>query len=353
MKPAHQNTIVRLTIWSTLLLMLTSCSSSVPVVTIPPTLPASPAEDLSGLSPDAILTLRSLEKIDDYPFYSMHYYGEYEYPQTGSTLIGASDFSCSLFAALGESGDMFYGRNFDWEFSPALLLFTDPPDGYASASMVDLTFLGLSPVASMTLSELPLVERTALLTAPSMPFDGMNEYGLTVGMAAVPEEFMDDAGYDPSKPTIGSIGIIRQMLDHARDVDEALEIFEQYNIDFGGGPPIHYLIADPSGKAFLIEFYQGEMILLPNEAPWHLATNHLRCIAEGDGSCPRYRTISDRLTALNGQLDLQAAMQLLLEVNQDMTQWSTVYNLTSGDINVVIARFYDSVYSFHLDRLNP
>ena len=43
---------------------------------------------------------------------------------------------------------MFYGRNFDWEFSPALLLFTDPPDGYASVSMVDLTFLGISPAAS-------------------------------------------------------------------------------------------------------------------------------------------------------------------------------------------------------------
>ena len=141
--------------------------------------------------------------------------------------------------------------------------------------------------------------------------------------------------------------------DHARDVDEAVKIFEQYNIDFGGGPPIHYLIADPSGKAVLIEFYQGEMILLPNEAAWHMATNHLRCIAEGDGGCPRYRTISAQLTAANGQLDPQAAMQLLSEVKQGMTQWSTVYDMTSGYINVVISGFYDAIYSFHLERLNP
>jgi hypothetical protein len=219
--------------------------------------------------------------------------------------------------------------------------------------MVDLTFLGISPAVYRTLIDLPLGERTTLLTAPSMPFDGMNEYGLTIGMAAVPKEFVDDASHDPSKPTIGSIGIISQSLDHARDVDEALKIFAQYNIDYGGGPPIHYLLADPSGKAVLIEFYQGKMIQLPNEAPWHLATNHLRCIAEGDGGCPRYRTISARLTMLNGQLDPQAAMQLLSEVKQGMTQWSTVYNMTSGDINVVFAGFYDAVYSFHLDRLNP
>ncbi len=335
------------------MLLLTTCSVGTPTETTVPTLPSSPTEDLSGLSSDAILTLRSLEKVDDYPFYSMHYYGDYDYPQIGSTWTAGSDFSCSLFAALGEVGDKIYGRNFDWDFSPVLLLFTEPPDGYASVSMVDLTFLGISPTDSRTLTDLPLQKRTALLTAPSMPFDGMNEYGLTIGMAAVPDEFVDDASYDPSKPTIGSIGIIRQTLDHARDIDEALEIFAQYDIDFRGGPPIHYLLADPSGKAVLIEFYQGEMIQLRNEAPWHLATNHLRCIAVGDGGCPRYHTISTRLTTVNGQLDLKAAMQLLSEVKQDITQWSTVYNMTSGDINVGIAGIYDDVYSFHLDRLNP
>jgi Acyl-coenzyme A:6-aminopenicillanic acid acyl-transferase len=297
--------------------------------------------------------LSSLEKLDDYPFYVMHYYGEYGYPQTWSNFPSRSDFSCSLFAALGETGDMVYGRNFDWDFSPSLLLFTDPPDGYASVSMVDLTFLGISSVVARSVNDLPLEQRTALLTAPSMPFDGMNEYGLTIAMAAVPDIYLDDASYDPSKPNIGSIGIIRETLDHARDVDEAIAIFGLYNIDFTGGPAIHYLIADPGGTAVLIEFYQGEMILLPNEAPWHLATNHLRCIAEGDGGCPRYHWISERLTTMNGQIDPQDAMQLLSDVAQGMTQWSAVYNMTSGDISVVIGEAYENVFSFHLDQLHP
>jgi hypothetical protein len=297
--------------------------------------------------------LSSLEKLDDYPFYVMHYYGEYDYPQTWSNIPSGGDFSCSLFAALGEAGDMLYGRNFDWDFSPSLLLFTDPPDGYASISMVDLTFLGISSVVARSLNDLPLEERTALLTAPSMPFDGVNEYGLTIAMAAVPDTFLDDASYDQSKPNIGSIGIIRETLDHARDVDEAIAIFGQYNIDFTGGPAIHYLIADPSGTAVLIEFYQGEMILLPNEAPWHLATNHLRCNAEGDGGCPRYHRISERLTTMNDQIDPQEAMQLLSDVAQGMTQWSAVYNMTNGDISVVIGEAYETVHSFHLDQLRP
>ena len=219
--------------------------------------------------------------------------------------------------------------------------------------MVALTFLGINPVTSRTLTDLSLVERTALLSAPSMPFDGMNEYGLTVGMAAVPEEFLEDASYDPSKPSIGSIGIIRQMLDHARDVDEALAIFTQYNIDFSGGPPIHYLIADPSGEAGLIEFYQGELIRLPNEDPWHLATNHLRCISEGNGGCQRYQTISERLSMLNGLLNAQGALQLLSDVNQGNTQWSSVYNMTRGDIYVAIDTDFETIYPFHLGLLQP
>jgi len=219
--------------------------------------------------------------------------------------------------------------------------------------MVALSFLGIDSDTASTLADLPLSERTALLAAPSMPFDGMNEYGLTIGMAAVPDEFMDDASYVASMPSIGSIGIIRQVLDHARNVDEALDIFAQYNIDFGGGPPIHYLVADRSGKAVLIEFYRSEMVLLPNEGPWHLATNHLRGIAEGDGGCPRYRTISARLSAVNGQLDSQSTMQLLSDVRQSMTQWSAVYNMTTGDVDVVIAQLYDQVYSFHLALLPP
>jgi choloylglycine hydrolase len=214
--------------------------------------------------------------------------------------------------------------------------------------MVDLEFLGIRPEDSMNLTEQPLSERKFLLSAPSMPFDGMNEYGLTVGMAAVPGNYTEHAPYDPTKPTIGSIGILRQALDHARYVDEAVKLFQQYNIDYRGGPLIHYLLADPSGKAVLVEYYQGELFLLPNEGPWHVITNHFRCTAHGDGGCERYRRLSDRLTEANGQLDSRAAMQMLEEVKQGMTQWSAVYDMTSGEIQVALGGDYGTVYSFQL-----
>jgi hypothetical protein len=242
---------------------------------------------------------------------------------------------------------MLYGRNFDWQYSPAVLLFTDPPDGYASVSMVDIAYLGFGRGKVDTLTDLPLIERRALLDTPFMPFDGMNEHGLVVGMAAVPGGEMPQ---DRDKETTDSLMVIRKMLDQAHDVDEALAILQSYNIEWGGGPPLHYLIADSSGRSVLVEFYAGEMVILPNETPWHLATNHLRAIANetGPSGCWRYDRIYQRLTETGGQLTMQEAIDLLAEVSQGETQWSVVYGMSSGHVNVTMGRQYDSLHTFHL-----
>ena len=353
MKTRKTKTIViQISLAVILLLLVIGCGSSAQeIITANPRV--LPTKNPSGLSGEASATLSSLEKLDEYPFYVMHFKGAYSYPNIRAYLANPGGFGCSLFASLGMQGDNLYGRNFDWEYSPAMLLFTDPPDGYASASMVDLTFVGIDVEKSKLLLDNPLENRIGLLDAPSMPFDGMNEYGLVIGMAALPDQYIDDASYDSSRMTIGSIGIIRQVLDHAKNVDEAVEIFKQYNIDFSGGPPIHYLLADRNGKASLIEFSQGEMVVLPNENTWHLATNHLRYTSADDGGCWRYRTLRENLTAQNGVLDTSSAMQLLSQVKQDITQWSVVYDMTSGDIHVVLAGDYDNSYRFHLDLSQP
>jgi hypothetical protein len=247
---------------------------------------------------------------------------------------------------------MLYGRNFDWEYSPALLLFTDPPDGYASVSIVDVAYLGFGRTRVGTLTELPLVERRALLDTPHMPFDGMNEEGLVVGMAAVPGS---EKPYDRDKETIDSLMVIRKMLDHAHDVDEAVAILQSYNIRWGSGPPLHYLIADSSGRSVLVEFCQGEMVIIPNETPWHLATNFLRASAgeSAEGRCWRYDRISQRLTEAEGQITTRDAIDLLAEVSQGDTQggtqWSIVYGMSSGDINVAMGRQYDNLHTFYLN----
>jgi hypothetical protein len=321
-------------------------------VTPVPAVPTPTVFDLAAIEKNEIATLSSLEKVDDYPLYTMRYYGEYDFRRV-STLIeqeqagSGPSWACALFTVLLDDEHLLYGRNFDWEFSPALLVFTDPPDGYASVSMVDMAYLEIGDQDVLDLTDLPLEEREGLLYAPLIPFDGMNEHGLAIGMAAVPPGGMK---MDPTKETRGSLGIIREILDHARGVDEAVAILESHNVDFESGPPVHYLIADATRKSVLVEFYRGEMNIFENKQPWHLATNFLLSSVDDpqDENCWRYDTIDARLNETQGMLDPKSAMDLLAEVSQDITQWSVVYQMAQGEVSVAMGRDYAQVYDFKM-----
>ncbi len=316
----------------------------------------------SGLSDQEIATLLSLQQVDDHPLYTMHYHGAYEreppstedrVPRRGARLVSPTlanrvvEWTCSLFAALGDENSMLYGRNFDWDHSPALLLFTDPPDGYASVSMVDIVYLGFAGASATGLTDLPLVERRGLLNAPFLPFDGMNEHGLVIGMAAVPPGQMRE---DPEKETLGSLMVMRRILDHARNVGEAVTILQSHNIDTSGGPPLHYLIAGRSGRSALVEFFEGEIVVIANERPWHLATNFLRASQSGsaEGQCWRYDAINQRLLDAEGQITPRDGMDLLSAVAQSSTQWSVVYGMSTGDVSIAMARRFENMHSFRL-----
>ena len=114
------------------------------------------------------------------------------------------------------------------------------------------------------------------------------------------------------------------------------------------------MIADVSGRAVLVEFYQGEMIVIPNETSWHQATNFLRTVAgeTAQGKCFRYDKIHRRLAKAEGRLPAPEALDLLSQVSQggrdSGTQWSIVYGMSTGEINVSMGQKYEDVHTFHL-----
>ena len=106
---------------------------------------------LSTLRPDRIKSFASFTEVDDFPLYVMTYYGDYgfdlllqgaEPTSVSSIQFPECTWACSVFSTSNPEAAMLLGRNFDWYDHPALLLFTDPPNGYASVSMVDLHYLG-------------------------------------------------------------------------------------------------------------------------------------------------------------------------------------------------------------------
>ena len=300
-------------------------------------------------------TLASLRKVDDHPLYVMRYHGDYDLemrlqgsPSPSSRELSAWQgvnhaWACTCFAVLGEPGDKLLGRNFDWYDHPALLLFTDPPDGYASVSMVDISYLGFSGQA------MPATERERLLEAPFWPFDGMNERGLGVGMMAVPRA---KAARDADKVSLEGLLVMRVLLDRAQDVEEAIALLPQYNVYFHG-PPLHYLLADASGHSAVVEFVDGYMRVLRNGQPWQVSTNFVISEAQpqgADSECWRYNRVHEVLKGVGGGLSDEEAMDLLKTVSQGNTIWSLVYNLSSGEVRVAMAREYDEAHLFRLDK---
>ena len=300
------------------------------------------------------LTLASLKKVDDYPLYVMTFYGDYgfaEYLQTGISTSTSANLStqqtsirwaCTCFAALGKKGFAVFGRNFDWVNRASLLLFTNPPGAYAAVSMVDLNYFGYN---ANNLPDSP-GNRENLLGTPYLPFDGLNERGVAIGMMAIPQA---RAPYDPKKVTIGEIQVIRLVLDYAKNVNDAISLIQKYNIEIQT-PPIHYLIADSSGNSAVIEFIDGNMIIIRNDESWQVSTNF---IIHGSGapdnvSCWRYNTAYQALKEAGGYITHEVAMELLRKVSQSSTMWSTVYDINSREIHVAVGRKYDAIKKFEL-----
>lgn len=308
---------------------------------------------------DDVRTLTSLRRIDDYPVYTMTFYGDYGFAEHARRVTpkqnGESEqidsvsvkWGCTCFSALGVTDSRLLGRNFDWNDCIPLLLFTDPPDGFASVSMVDLEYMGFNR------SNLPdeANDRSALLRSPWMPFDGMNERGVAIGMMAIPHA---DPPYDPQKNTLDEIEVIRLILDYATDVSHAIELMSAYNIQMLD-PPIHYLIADALGRSAIIEFVNGEMNVMTNSRPYQVSTNF---IITGSGApsvatCWRYNTVYSALRESNGCANSTQGLALLEDASVSGTIWSMIYNMSSLEIVMVAGRRFNEGHEFNLSEGYP
>jgi len=304
---------------------------------------------LGALLYNPVRTLATLEKVDDYPLYVMHYKGTYLFDMFVEEGIEWGPFrkvyeavnpeACTSFAAVEAGCGAVFGRNFDWRHRASLLLFTDPPGGYASVSMVDLFYLGLEGM-----QHVPWSQRPVLLAAPYATIDGMNECGVAIAQNAVPSR---NTSKDPNKPTLLNSQIVRLVLDYAKDVNDALTLIQDYNVEFVG-TPVHFHVADASGNSAVVEYLDGGINIVRRDEPWQVSTNYLFS-EEIQPDCWRYNKAAEVLGASQGTLARDEPMRLLEKVKQDSTVWSIVYGLDTGDVRVAMGRDYDQIHRFQLE----
>ncbi len=343
-------------------------------VFILPGISVYPAIDLQTLTTDQKQTLDSLQQVDEHPLYMMTYFGRYsqylELKKKYYKELGIPQPKCSTAAALNPKGDCIMGHNSDSSTEPLLLLFTDPPDGYASVSVAHIG----EALKFGTNSNTPFdsyQKRTLLLYSPFMINCGMNEMGLAVGTMAVPGTM---ATLDPGKETMLGGETRRFLLDHAANIDEALDILAKYN-EKQGDPGDHLMIADASGKSVVVEWVNGKMQVNRNTGNWQAATNFLLYGAgktvdeilqeyERTGairndvnglSYLRYARAWEALKKTDGLTDSQGMMDILqsISLTKDKgswydTQYSIVFDLRTGDIKIAMDKKYDAVKEYKL-----
>lgn len=285
--------------------------------------------------------------------YTMTYDGDYgfdEFLQTGANSdadieafvakrllkglpieLNVRDAGCTAFVSRNEEGDIIYARNFDFVYAPFLQVHTDPDNGYASVSTVNLSFAGYGkdnlPSSGVSFNNF------LTLAAPYLPFDGMNEKGVCIALLAVPEVQMID---DPDKITLNTTTAIRLVLDKAASTDEAVELLKNYNIYFSGDVTCHFLIADATGKSVIVEYYDDGLQVVESDADYQIASNFIAYnglnIGEGYTEFDRYNAVEEILRNKN-VVTMEECENLLNTIGvydgeTDKLQWSVVYNLT-------------------------
>lgn len=318
-------------------------------------------------------TLGTIEKIDDYPLYTMDYAADYgldEFLEQGGASNDAElidfvvsrllkglpiqielpDLACSTFNAETPEGEALFARNFDLEFSPGMMVRTTPKDGYASISMVNLAFIGYGE------DKLPedFASSIVSLAAPFAPLDGVNEKGLAVGVLLIDTEATHQ---ETERVDITTTTAIRLMLDRCATVDEAVDLLSQYDMHASGNRCYHFQIADASGDSVVVEYIDNEMRLVePGEEGYQAATNFLLTPGDYDfgGGQDRYETVMSALDAADGVMTEQAAMDTLQSVSREVkirdngevfqTQWSVVYNLDRASAIVCMGGKYDELH---------
>ena len=317
-------------------------------------------ENPSGLN--SAKTLNSLRKLNN--LYEMTFYGDYSSildrmnrKYGGADILDANQFYCSLFTAFGNPNMQLLGRSYDlpieWPECLVLICRTNPPDGYASITPVRLREIGF-PVGT-DFDNMLFIEKKKLLDAVFYCPDGINEHGVVAGLANYPSHrFVPD----PSKSSIYIHLLVREILDHARNVEEAIEIANQYNI-FSSSTPhetsieIHTMVADPSDKSAILEFSDGELRIIPNTESWQVMTNspiHNRTIDEMRSECVRFKKIYDSLQSVNGNIDWESGMNILTQVCWPSTAWSAIYDMTNKKI--ILAHYCDFENLYHISLNN-
>lgn len=255
------------------------------------------------------------------------------------------DFGCSTLTTQKTESSYVMGRNFDYTGSNprAMIIHTKPENGYESYSTTWLDFLGFGD------EFVPESAKNKYMSLASVyvPLDGINEKGLCV--ADLVNGDSELTSQNTAKVDITTTTAIRLLLDKAANVDEAIELLEQYDMHSDIGRSHHLSISDSSGSSVVVEYINGEMIV--TETP--VVTNHYLSDGEkfGIGNEESHKRYDELMKKSDDTLSTQNMAEDLESVSyQDETQWSIVYDIENLKFDFYFQRQFENPLKFSIEN---
>jgi choloylglycine hydrolase len=238
--------------------------------------------------------------------------------------LGDAIHACSTFC-IHLGGRRFFGRNYDFEIG----------DGMVMVNPSKLQKKGFQPGGPKWTARFGSV--TFNQFGRDYPMGGMNQAALVVELM-----WLDETEYplQDGRAPVGVLEWIQYQLDTAATVDDVLA--SDRKIRIGGGAPLHYLVADATGRAATIEFLHGKLVAHADDAlPVAVLTNssyqdslgYLDSrngkVPGGGGSKERFARAAIQLESLKRSTPakpIDALFDVLASVAQPTTRWSIVYD---------------------------
>lgn len=252
-------------------------------------------------------------------------------------------YACSAFITDSPDGQKLVGRNFDFIDTDAVSVYTEPKDGYASISTVCAGVINIGEPAGIPVTS--LTGRAAMLAAPYLCVDGVNEKGLSVTILDLGK---GSTAQKTDAPDLHLTVAVRLLLDRAATVDEAVNLLRQYDICCGHGYSQHLFIADSSGRSvvteWVAEFPKGFLLhVIETPVCTNFTMTNVADPAEYPAQCSRFATITDRLHERPVN-DVTQTLEVLEAASVKWTQWSLVYGTGDFSVDLTVQRDFQTVY---------
>lgn len=265
----------------------------------------------------------------------------------------------ALFARRTSREGGIVAHNYDNESSQLMVGWFYPTAGYRSVAFVPLADLGYSPTQPFDATNES--HRKSLIYAPVMSIEGMNERGVTVILGSLPAQ---DVSPVTARESRYVMHLVREILDHAGTVNEAVAIAEKYNVfDFGLHTISHQIfLADARSGSAVLEWRNGVMHLVKDTGEWQVAAAggmYDVSLAERRRADKGYDKLCAKVDQQQEPVSWQSSLDVLAAVRQKNqkikhagknmrvgTQWSAVFDSDRKEIHLSVEGNDKKVYLF-------